>query len=52
MEDGIGLTYSPAVFQALVDDILRDFLNHFVFVYIDGILIFPLYFSRWKVWFP
>ncbi|KAK3516894.1 hypothetical protein QTP70_028261 [Hemibagrus guttatus] len=34
-----GLTNSPAVFQALVNDILRDYLNQFVFVYLD-ILIF------------
>jgi len=30
-----GLTNAPAVFQALVNDILRDTLNHFVFVYLD-----------------
>ena len=35
-----GLTNAPAVFQALVNDVLRDFLNRFVFVYIDDILIF------------
>ncbi len=35
-----GLTNAPAVFQALVNDVLRDFLNHFVFVYLGGILIF------------
>ncbi|KAK7887257.1 hypothetical protein WMY93_026878 [Mugilogobius chulae] len=35
-----GLTNAPAVFQALVNDVLRDFLNHFVFVYLDDILIF------------
>ncbi|KAL3981153.1 hypothetical protein ACER0C_017226 [Sarotherodon galilaeus] len=29
-----------AVFQALVNDALRDFINHFVFVYVDDILIF------------
>lgn len=31
---------TPAVFQALVNDVLRDFLNRFVFVYLDYILIF------------
>lgn len=35
-----GLTNAPAVFQALVNDVLRDFLDRFVFVYLDGILIF------------
>ncbi|CAL9698545.1 unnamed protein product [Knipowitschia caucasica] len=35
-----GLTNAPAVFQALVNDILRDMLNKFVFVYLDDILIF------------
>lgn len=36
-----GLTNAPAVFQALVNDVLRDFLDIFVFVYLDNILIFP-----------
>lgn len=35
-----GLTNAPAVFQALVNDVLRDFINRFVFVYLDNILIF------------
>ncbi|KAI2655590.1 Transposon Tf2-6 polyprotein [Labeo rohita] len=35
-----GLTNAPAVFQALVNDVLRDFLNRFIFVYLDDILIF------------
>ena len=35
-----GLTNAPAVFQGLVKDILRDMINHFVFVYLDDILIF------------
>uniref|UniRef100_A0A672Z804 Gypsy retrotransposon integrase-like protein 1 n=1 Tax=Sphaeramia orbicularis TaxID=375764 RepID=A0A672Z804_9TELE len=35
-----GLTNAPAVFQALVNDVLRDMLNQFVFVYLDDILIF------------
>ena len=35
-----GLTNAPAVFQSLVNDVLRDMLNHTVFVYIDDIQIF------------
>ncbi len=35
-----GLTNTPAVFQALVNDVPRDMLNRFVFVYLDDILIF------------
>ncbi|TWW58269.1 Retrovirus-related Pol polyprotein from transposon 17.6 [Takifugu flavidus] len=35
-----GLTNAPAVFQALINDILRDMLNKTVFVYLDDILIF------------
>ena len=35
-----GLTNAPAVFQALVNDVQQDFLNIFVFVYLDDILIF------------
>uniref|UniRef100_A0A669CB49 Gypsy retrotransposon integrase-like protein 1 n=1 Tax=Oreochromis niloticus TaxID=8128 RepID=A0A669CB49_ORENI len=35
-----GLTNAPTVFQAFVNDVLRDFLDHFVFVYLDDILIF------------
>lgn len=34
------LTNSPAVFQALANDVLRDMLNQFVFMYLDDILIF------------
>ena len=35
-----GLTNAPAVFQALVNDILRDMIDKYVFVYLDDILIF------------
>ena len=35
-----GLTNAPAVFQALVNDVLRDLLNVSVVVYLDDILIF------------
>ncbi len=32
-----GLVNAPAVFQALVNDVLRDMINVFVFVYLDDI---------------
>lgn len=35
-----GLTNAPAVFQALVNDVLRDFINRCAFVYLHDILIF------------
>lgn len=35
-----GLTNAPAVFQYLVNDVLRELLNNFVFVYLNDILIF------------
>ena len=35
-----GLTNAPAVFQALINDVLRDMMNRFVFVYLDDILIY------------
>ena len=35
-----GLNNALAVFQALVNDVLRDMLNWFVFVYLDDILVF------------
>lgn len=34
------LTNAPAVFQALVNDVLQDFINPCAFVYLDDILIF------------
>ena len=33
-------TNAPAGFQALINDVLRDMINRFVFVYLDDILIF------------
>lgn len=30
-----------SVFQALVNDVLTHYLNRFVFIYLDDILIFP-----------
>lgn len=35
-----GLTNASAVFQAIVKDVLRYMINHFVFVYLNDILIF------------
>lgn len=37
-----GQTNTPAIFQALVNDVLRDMLNRFVFVYLNDILFFPI----------
>ena len=34
------LTNAPAVFQALINDILGDVINHHIFVYLDVILLF------------
>ncbi|KAK2899769.1 hypothetical protein Q8A73_012898 [Channa argus] len=35
-----GLTNAPVVFQSLMNSVLHDFINRFVFVYLDDILIF------------
>lgn len=35
-----GLTNAPTVFHALINHVLRDMLNQFVFIYLDDILIF------------
>jgi hypothetical protein len=35
-----GLTNAPAVFQDIINDILREFLDRFVVVYLDNILIY------------
>ncbi len=35
-----GLSNSPVVFQALVNDVLRDMVDQFIYVYLDDILIF------------
>ena len=35
-----GLTNAPAILQAMVNDMLRDMLNKFVFVYSEDILNF------------
>lgn len=36
----MGLTNAPATFQSMIDHTLRPFLDQFVFVYIDDILIY------------
>ena len=35
-----GLTKAPSVFQALMNDVLRDMLEVFVVLYLDDILVF------------
>lgn len=35
-----GLTKTPAIFQAVVNNVLRDFLNIFLFFYFNSILIY------------
>lgn len=35
-----GLINAPAVFQVLINDVLRDMLDRILFIYIDDILIF------------
>lgn len=35
-----GLTNAPAIFQALVNVVLQDMLNHLIFVYCDNIFVF------------
>ncbi len=35
-----GLSNAPAIFQGLINSVLGDMINQFVFVYLDDILIF------------
>ena len=35
-----GVVNAPATFQAMMNTILRDFLDHWVVVYLDDILIY------------
>lgn len=43
-----GLTDATTVFEALVNDVLHDMLNKYVFVYLDDILIFSKSLSEHK----
>ena len=43
-----GLTNAPAVFQAMIIDVLRDFFDKFVYVYLDDILIYSPDFATHK----
>ena len=35
-----GFTNAPAVFQHMMNDIFREYLHHFVVIYLDDILVF------------
>ena len=35
-----GLTSAPTVFQHMMNDIFREYLDHFVVIYLDDILVF------------
>jgi hypothetical protein len=43
-----GLTNAPATFQTMINEVLRDFLDIFVVVYLDDILIFSRTLSAHK----
>ena len=40
-----GLTNAPTVFQHMMNDIFREYLDHFVVIYLDDILVFS---SNWE----
>jgi hypothetical protein len=35
-----GLTNAPVIYQALVNNVLREYLNIFIIAYLDDILIY------------
>ena len=35
-----GFTNAPAVFQHMMNDIFQEYLDHFVVIYLDDILVF------------
>ncbi|KAG1953648.1 hypothetical protein F2P79_009189 [Pimephales promelas] len=44
-----GLSISPAVFQGFMNEIFRDYLNQFVIIYIDDILIYSANLSEHRL---
>ena len=42
-----GLTNAPTFFQALINDILRKYLNNFVVAYLNDILIFSKIYKKY-----
>lgn len=41
-----GLATTPSVFQAFINDIIRDMLGKFVIIYIDDVLIYLDYLEQ------